>query len=96
MFDRIAARGTAEADAARTIASGLRRLTEDAAEIADSMRALAYLFVKAVAEDGGDNPLTGASYLVVDVIETMAKRLDAIETSAGAAFQPLLDHVRLR
>lgn len=70
--------------------SALRDLIGDAAMIAHDMRALTYLFTKAVCDDGQDTRLTSASHLVIDCIETMAARLDALEVKAAAVYGPFV------
>ena len=94
VFERIEARGAAETEQARAVANGLKTLFLETSTVAGSLRALAYLFTKAVVEDGDDTQLTSASYVVIDCMETMAKRLDAVETAAEARYAPLLDGQR--
>lgn len=68
----------------------MRDLVAAGAMVASSMRALSYLFIKAVADDGTHTELTSASYLVADCIETMAARLEALEAKASNLYGPFI------
>lgn len=57
----------------------------DAGNVALSLRSLAYLFLKATCDDGPNTKFGSAAHLVVDIIETMANRLEALEVRAYGA-----------
>lgn len=79
-----AARHAVEAQAMAARIGDMRNLVMDGAMIAHSMRGLAYLFEKAVTEDGPDSPLTTASHIVIDCIRTMAAQLEELDERAAA------------
>ena len=86
-----AAIATAEARAAARV---LRGLVSDADAVAGDLRALMYLYLPAVANDGRNDNLTAASHLVIDCIRTMADRLSGLEARAAAAYAPLIPEPR--
>lgn len=64
----------------------LRGLVMDASMMSHDLIALAYLFDKALIDDAnGDSNLLKASHLVVDVMKTIAARLEALNDRAGLA-----------
>lgn len=69
----------------------LRELIGDASSVSDNMRALTYLFTKAVCDDGANTHLTAASHLVIDCINSMADRLTALDQRAGAVYAPFVE-----
>lgn len=82
--DEVARRG-------RGVAYDLRAVVTDAGLVAGDLRALVYLFDKALDDDAPDTQLSAASRIVTDCIRTMAARLDALGDMADAAMQPLRD-----
>ena len=58
----------------------------DASMMSHDLIALAYLFDKTLIDDAnGDSNLLKASHLVVDVMKTIAARLEALDDRAGLA-----------
>ncbi len=79
-----AARHATEARILAGRVGDLRRLVSDGYMVGHNLRGLVYLFEKAVTEDGPESPLTTASHIVIDCLNTMASRLEALEERASA------------
>lgn len=68
-------------------ATELRSIVRDASMMSHDLTALAYLFQKALVADAeADSDLLKASYLVVDVMKTIAARLAATDERAALAY----------
>jgi hypothetical protein len=80
-----AAEYAAEAQILAARIGELRRLVEEGYLIGRNLRGLVYLFDKAVVEDGPESPLTTASHIVIDCLNTMAARLEALEQRAATS-----------
>lgn len=70
------------------IASDLRSALDDAQYVGVQLRTLMYMFLQTMESSDKDMHFS-ASHLVMDIAETMAKRLDGINERAGVLYEPL-------
>lgn len=80
------ARRSIDLDQHQALLDNLGALFSEGSTIGDHLRALSRLFTKALADIDGQpghfGELVDAGYLIVDITQTMATRLDALEARA--------------
>ena len=99
IFERIEARGEEETSRARkevgrvrNVADDLHHVVFEAGLIASDMRALKYLFDRALNDDeeAPAASFEAAGRIVADCMQSLAARLEALETKADAIYEPLV------